>query len=76
LENFFCGPFRLFGVLCGKKPLKQLTAKSAKDAKISQRVEVRTLSSFLISFLLFISEGLSISNIPLSDPRSFALIRG
>jgi hypothetical protein len=34
---------RLFAYLAVKKPLKGLTAKSAKNAKITQRVELRIL---------------------------------
>ena len=35
--------FAALCVLCGKTPLKQLTAKSAKNANMTQRVELRTL---------------------------------
>src|SRR5687768_11398004 len=41
--DFFAHPLRLSAYFAVKKPLKQLTAKSAKNAKITQRVELRTL---------------------------------
>jgi len=45
-EKSLCGPLRLFAYFAVKKPLKQLTAKSAKNAKITQRLELRTLPFF------------------------------
>ena len=42
---------RLFAYFAVKKPLKQLTAKSAKNAKITQRVELRTLPEIIVASL-------------------------
>jgi hypothetical protein len=36
--KFLCAPLRFFAYFAVKKPLKQLTAKSAKNAKITKRV--------------------------------------
>ena len=41
--KFLCAPLRLVAYFAVKTPLKQLTAKSAKNAKMTQRVELRTL---------------------------------
>jgi hypothetical protein len=35
-EEFLCAPSQLFAYFAVKKPLKQLTAKTAKNAKITQ----------------------------------------
>ena len=60
--SFLCASLRLFAYFAVKKPLKQLTAKSAKNAKITQRVELRTtlrqiLSEFANEGLAFIAAG-------------------
>jgi hypothetical protein len=53
--KFLCEPLWLFAYFAVKKPGKQSTAKTAKFAKITRRVEVGTLPSFLISSPLFAS---------------------
>jgi len=55
--SFLCASLRLFAYFAVKKPLKQLTAKSAKNAKITQRVELRTTLRQILSE--FANEGLA-----------------
>jgi hypothetical protein len=47
IGELLCAPLRLFAYFAVKKPLKQLTAKSAKNAKIAQRVEHTTIEKQL-----------------------------
>jgi len=48
LREFLCAPLQPFAYFAVKTLQKQLTAKSAKHAKITQRVELSTLSSAVV----------------------------
>ena len=52
-EEFLCASLRLFAYFAVKKPLKQLTAKGAKNAKITQRLELRRLPGTVRTLFLF-----------------------
>ena len=43
--------FAALGGLCGRKAFKPFTAKSAKNAKITQRVELKTLPDLTGGFI-------------------------